>query len=71
MSYSDLPIQPGMRFGRLLSSIAGFTYGTILILRQRVCGLFQTHPLCQYKYSNERQQKLPFSEPTQQVLLLK
>ena len=32
--------------------------GTIPILRQHFLGLFQTHPLCQHKYSTERWQKV-------------
>ena len=41
------------------------TLETIPILRQHIQRLFLTHPLCQHKYSTERQQKLLFSEPTQ------
>ena len=37
-------------------------------LRQH--SFFLTHPLCQHKCSTERQQKLPFSDPTHLVLLL-
>ena len=40
-----------------------FTLRTIPILRQKILGFFQTHPLFQQKYSTERQQKLLFSEP--------
>ena len=46
---------------------AGFDYGlgTIHILRQHICGLFLTHPLCHHKYSTQRQQNWPFLRPTQ------
>ena len=45
--------------------------GTIHILRQHNFGLFLTpaypHPLCNHKYSTERQQNWPFSRPTHPV----
>ena len=46
--------------------------GTIPILCQPIFGhLRPTHYICQHKlYSNERQQKRPFSEPTHPVFLL-
>ena len=46
---------------------SGFDYGlgTIHILRQHIFGLFLPHPLCQHKYSTQRQQNWPFSRPTQ------
>ena len=45
---------------------SGFDYGlgTIHILRQHIFGLFLTHPLCQHKYSTQRQQNWPFSRLT-------
>ena len=38
---------------------------TVHILRHHNFGLCLTHSMCQHKYSTERQQKLPFSDPTQ------
>ena len=61
MSYSDLPIQPGLPIlvGFLAASL-GSLMGPSLYYVGAFVDFFQTHPLCQYKYSNERQQKLPF-----------
>ena len=49
----------------MLTILSRYVLWTIPILRQYICRLFQTQPLCQHKYSTDRQQKLPFSEPTQ------
>ena len=41
-----------------LSVAVPYYLGTIHILRQHIFGRFWNHPLCQHKYSTERQQKI-------------
>ena len=41
--------------------------GTNHILRQHILVLFWTHPLCEHKYSTEREQKWPSYESTHSI----
>ena len=54
--------------------VCTYVFGTILILRQNILGLFQSHPSAHYVSKNVvhavYEQKFPFSEPTHPVLLL-
>ena len=48
----------------------GQGWGTILVLRQHIFGIFQVHPPDIRMNSTERQQKMSFFHPTHPVLLL-